>query len=308
MTTLSTVLKDILESRKFLVDQSGPFIHGRKEGVELHFFPYARHSPAALEEFQKAVPGLNGKVVLAALVPLAESTLANIPSDVVIWDREAIEHEVGRTRIETMVGEEDHGLIDDLYADDFPPVMKAENMEEDQEERIAPMQIGLQAVVELSAKTVSGFSHRLELIPHFLFSYNAPLYVGEGRIGSKEGILAVNALTNAVEPWEEIPATVTKLEQGYKRLEPVLDEEEASALVRVAVEKEHTHERDMVKENGQVTMTERVVVHPRLDQGSVKRMGMIYVPIWCVEGTKGVMIINASTGKVLSEDYFRDIC
>jgi hypothetical protein len=63
----------------------------------------------------------------------------------------------------------------------------------------------------------------------------------------------------------------------------------------------------MVRENGQVTMTERVTVHPRLDLGSVKPLGIYYVPIWCVEGTKGVMILNASTGKVLSEDYFRDI-
>jgi hypothetical protein len=64
----------------------------------------------------------------------------------------------------------------------------------------------------------------------------------------------------------------------------------------------------MVREIGQVTMTERVMVQPRLDQRSVRPLGLIYVPIWCVEGTKGVMVINASNGKVLSEEYFRDLC
>lgn len=307
MTILTAVLKEILESRGFLVDQNGSFVHGRREGVELYFFPYPRHSPAAMEEFQKAVPGLQGKVILAALVPLAESVLESMPDGVVIWDREAVEHEIGRTRIEGLVGEEDHGLIDDLYADDYPEVSNG-TAEVSDEERITPLQLGLQEVVEISTKAVGGFSHRLDLVPHYIFSYDVPLYVGEGRIGSKEGLLAVNALTKAVEPWGEMPQTVPRLDQQHKRLEPSMEEEDASALVRVAVEKEHTYERDMVRENGQVTMTERVLVHPRLDQGSFKPLGMIYVPIWCVEGTRGVMVLNASTGKVLSEEHFRDLC
>lgn len=305
MTTLNAVLKEILESRGFLVDQAGSFVRGRRENIELHFFPYARHSPAAMEELIKTAPAVKGKVVLAALVSLAESTLAALPPEVVVWDREAVEHEVGRTRIEKLVGEEDHGLIDDLYADDVPMLDDLPGMGE--EERIIPMRMSLQDVVELSSKTVGGFSHRLELVPHYLFSYQVPLYVGEGKIGGREGTMAVNALTKDVQTWDQVPETVASLDLGHKRLEPVLEEEDASALVRSTVEREHTYERDMVRENGQVTMTERVTVHPRLDLGSVKPLGIYYVPIWCVEGTKGVMVLNASTGKVLSEDYFRDI-
>ncbi|NLX46772.1 MAG: hypothetical protein GXY70_01170 [Euryarchaeota archaeon] len=306
MTTLNSVLKEILESRGFLVDQDGSFVRGRREGIELHFFPYSRHSPAAMEELTKTAPAIKGKVVLAALVPLAESTLAALPPEVVVWDREAVEHEVGRTRIERLVGEDDHGLIDDLYADDFP-LMEEDDQDAGEEERIVPMHMSLQDVVELSTKTVGGFSHRLELVPHYLFSYDVPLYVGEGKIGQREGTLAVNALTKDVQPWDEVPETVTRLDQGHKRLEPLLEEEDASAIARSTVESEHTCERDMITENGQVTMTERVTVHPRLDLGCVRGLGIYYVPIWCVEGTKGVMILNASTGKVLSEDYFRDL-
>lgn len=306
MTTLNSVLKEILESRGFLVDQDGSFVRGRREGIELHFFPYSRHSPAAMEELTKTAPAIKGKVVLAALVPLAESTLAALPPEVVMWDREAVEHEVGRTRIERLVGEDDHGLIDDLYADDFP-LMEEDDQDAGEEERIVPMHMSLQDVVELSTKTVGGFSHRLELVPHYLFSYDVPLYVGEGKIGQREGTLAVNALTKDVQPWDEVPETVTRLDQGHKRLEPLLEEEDASAIARSTVESEHTCERDMITENGQVTMTERVTVHPRLDLGCVRGLGIYYVPIWCVEGTKGVMILNASTGKVLSEDYFRDL-
>jgi len=307
MTTLNEVLKEIMEARGFLVDQVGPYVRGRREDIALYFYPYPRHSPAAMEEIARTAKGLQGKVVLAALVPLAESSLANLPSGVVVWDREAVEHEVGRTRIERLVGEEDHGLIDDLYADDVP-VPPSETPEGGEEERIVALCLSLQEVVGLSAKAIGGFSHRLELVPHYLFSYEVPLYVGEGRIGSKEGIVAVNALTKEVQGWPEVPGTVPRLEQGHKRLEPVLEEEEAFSLVRAHVEREHTSERDMVRENGQVTMTERVTVHPRLDLGLVRPLGLYYVPIWCVEGTKGVMVLDASTGRVLSEDHFQDLC
>ncbi len=305
MTILNAVLKEILETRGFLVDQVGPFVRGRRDSIELHFFPYSRHSPAAMEELIRTAPAIKGKVVLAALVPLAESTLAALPPGLVVWDREAVEHEIGRTHIEKLVGEEDHGLIDDLYADDVPII--DDDPSGVGEERILPMRTSLQDVVELSSKTVGGYSHRLELVPHYLFSYHVPLFVGEGKVGGREGNMAVNALTKDVRPWDQVPETVTNLDQGYKRLEPVLEEEDASAIVRATVEREHTYERDMIRENGQVTMTERVTVHPRLDLGSVKPLGIYYVPIWCVEGTKGVMIIDASNGKVLSEDYFRDI-
>lgn len=303
---MNEVLKEIMESRGFLVDRWGPFMRGRREGIELYFFPYPRHSPAAMEELVKAAQTVKGKVVLAALVPLAESTLAAMPPSVVVWDREAVEHEVGRTRIERLVGEEDHGLIDDLYADDVP--ILDDDIPSGDEDRILPLNVSLQDVVSMSARTVGGFSHRLELVPHYFFSYDVPLFVGEGRVGARSGTLAVNAMTKDVQSWDGLPETISRLEQGHKRLEPLLEEEEAVAIVRASVEREHTYERDMVRENGQVTVTERVTVHPRLDLGSIRSLGMIHVPIWCVEGTKGVLVLNANTGKVLSEDYFRDLC
>ncbi len=106
-------------------------------------------------------------------------------------------------RIEKLVGEEDHGLIDDLYADDVP--MLDGPPEQGEEERIIPMRISLQDVVELSSRSVGGFSHRLELVPHYLFSYQVPLYVGEGKIGGREGTMAVNALTKDVQSWDQVP-------------------------------------------------------------------------------------------------------
>ena len=50
---------------------------------------------------------------------------------------------------------------------------------------------------------------------------------------------------------------------------------------------------------------ERKVLSPRSEDIVLRGVGLYYLPIWCVEGVHGVMIINAGTGKIISEDYYR---
>ena len=45
---------------------------------------------------------------------------------------------------------------------------------------------------------------------------------------------------------------------------------------------------------------------PKEDAIEINRRGLIYLPVWCVEGSNGVMIINATTGKVVKEDTYRE--
>jgi hypothetical protein len=54
-------------------------------------------------------------------------------------------------------------------------------------------------------------------------------------------------------------------------------------------------------------MTEKKLVSPKSDSIELEDMGIFYLPIWCIEGVKGVMILNASTGKIISEDYYREL-
>ena len=56
---------------------------------------------------------------------------------------------------------------------------------------------------------------------------------------------------------------------------------------------------------GGVTVTERKRVAPQAEDIELVSQGMFYLPIWCVEGVHGVLIINAGTGKIVSEDYYK---
>jgi hypothetical protein len=147
----------------------------------------------------------------------------------------------------------------------------------------------------------------LELVPHYVFNYKAPLYIDDNKLGVETGLLAVNALTHKVDAWPADLDIVFSLELTHKRLEPLIDTDEARSLVKQEVMKRHTFERDIVKEENHVTMTEKKLVSPKIDAIELEDMGIFYLPIWCVEGVKGVMILNASTGKIISEDYYREL-
>ncbi|MFP4546419.1 MAG: hypothetical protein ACLFPN_06180, partial [Methanomassiliicoccales archaeon] len=91
-----------------------------------------------------------------------------------------------------------------------------------------------------------------------------------------------------------------------QRMEPMIDSEEASRLVREEVVRVHTYERELIREEGHATVMERKTLSPSSEEVSLRPEGIFYLPIWCVEGVHGVMIINAGTGKIISEDYYRE--
>ncbi|MEM2979319.1 MAG: hypothetical protein QW083_02705, partial [Methanomassiliicoccales archaeon] len=97
---------------------------------------------------------------------------------------------------------------------------------------------------------------------------------------------------------------VLSLDHVFKRLEPTFDADEARNLVKSEVIKIHTHEQEIIRDTGQITIVEKKTVSPSPEDVLIKDMGIFYIPIWCVEGIHGVMILNAGNGKIISEDYY----
>jgi hypothetical protein len=311
LTSLRAVISEILQSRDFQISDLGGFLTGKRRDVEVVFLLLVDRDDKAFSDFIERFKDFKGKRVIATLLPLTESMIAKLDERTFVWDREAIEHEIGRVHIERIVGETDHGLVDEFGADDYPKMVTAEDLDKaaDQDfgEKIVKPIVDVEDVKQIAAQTVAGFRHRLELVPHYVFKYKASLYIDDNKLGIETGLLAVNALTHKVDAWPADLDIVFSLEVTHKRLEPLIDTEEARNLVKQEVMKRHTFERDIVKEENHVTMTEKKLVSPKSDSVELEDMGIFYLPIWCIEGVKGVMILNASTGKIISEDYYREL-
>lgn len=158
-------------------------------------------------------------------------------------------------------------------------------------------------VVEIGNKTVDGFNYILDLVPYFLFEYTSAVEE-DGEIHESKGTIGVNALTLSPELWEHGLEVVDGIEYFDRKQEPKMDEKEAFEIARKRAQDLGTVVKKTVKERNGATIEEKKSIKPKKEDVQLEGLGLVYLPIWCVEGSKGSIIINASTGKILKEDIY----
>jgi hypothetical protein len=300
---------EILESREFQTHEREGYLLARKGDVEVAFCLIGAGEEDRLPAFLDRFRDFRGKKVLVTLASVPEIPPDKLDSQLVIWDREAVKQEVGRTHLERLMGDKDHGLIDELVADDYPRMVTEADLQKLQGaevgERIIRPTIDIQDVKEIGMRTVGGFRHRLELVPYYVYEYTCDLFIDGEKVGAEKGRVSVNGLTKKAEPWAENLDVVYALEQGHRRLDATVDGSTAESLARQEIVRMHTSETERVHDHEHVTVKEKKRVAPREQSIALHELGIYYLPVWCVEGVHGVMIINAGTGKIISEDYYR---
>lgn len=157
---------------------------------------------------------------------------------------------------------------------------------------------------EIGKKTVRGFNYMLQLVPYFIYDFQSVLRIPDEEDEVIGGCIAVNALTSTWERWEPDFETIEEVSVTHERLEPKVDENGAFERAKEAARELGTKEIESVKEADHATIVERRVESPADEDISINRRGLVYVPVWCIEGTLGAIIVNASTGKIVSEDYY----
>ncbi len=158
-------------------------------------------------------------------------------------------------------------------------------------------------VVEIGNKTVNGFNYILDLVPYFVFEYSTIVEEG-GEVHESTGVIGVNALTESPERWDENFETTDGLEYFDRKQEPKTDEKRAFQTAQKQAIELGTVVKEKVRERDGATIEERKSIKPKKEDVQIEARGLVYLPIWCVEGSKGSIIINASTGKILKEDRY----
>ncbi len=181
-----------------------------------------------------------------------------------------------------------------------------ENLEEDEKakEVIVRPVLTKDEIREIGKKTVRGFNYMLQLVPHFVYEFESVLHVPGEDDRVVDGCIAVNALTSQWETWEMDFETVEAIDTTHETLEPKIGEESASEIARGAARELGTREIESVHEADHATIVEKRVESPEEEDISTRHTGLVYLPVWCVEGTLGAIIVNANTGKIVREDYY----
>lgn len=326
MTSLRNVLMEVLEFYGYEIkEQHEKYISAEKEGIRVAVGILAEGDFKEVLAFVNAVEGVPALHIIVTLKPLTGDAFDMAEENgLIIWPREEIEREVGTA----VLGRYHRGERGKAFFERFiekPQVTVASLDAELSEERdrggksaggpsesataemvLKPV-MTLEDITELSRKTVRGFRFDLELVPHYIYEFECELEVegnGEHEDERRTGLISVNALTGACKKWEDNLETVSDIEPGHTRMEPKLEETEVyEKALRCAV-KLNTSEVSVMKDREHATIIENRRISPKDGKVSLTRKGMIYEPIWCVEGTNGVMIVDAATGKIIKEDYY----
>lgn len=237
---------------------------------------------------------IEGAGVQGVIVPMFDDLSEKDAQGVPVMDREELEDDV----VQVLLGKKKtkDTILGSLVADCL-------GEEEFIQEAMVRPTLTREDVVEIGGKTVDGFNYILDLVPYFVFEYTA-IVEEDGEVHESQGTIGVNALTKAPELWSEDFEMTDGLEYFDRKQEPKTDEKEAFQIAQKSALELGTVVKEKVRERNGATIEEKKSIRPKNEDIQIEGRGMVYLPIWCVEGSKGSIIINASTGKILKEDVY----
>ena len=290
---MRNLLKSVLRSNGFEIEDSGDWLLAKKKDLRYYVGFFTR---ATLDA--RKVRELPGKKII---ISLDDEGFEHVKEkDVLFLSWKSLEEEFGRV----LSGEMDisatafYKIINP--GDDLVTV---ERLGTEGETIIRPA-MGLEDIRELGRKTVGGFRYTLELVPHYIFSFDCELVLDTDRV-RKSGLVGVNAITRKADLWKQNYETVASLNHAHKKLEPVARESEAFAIAKRFATEKSAMEFERVEEKEHAVVIEKKKVKPKEEQMRMEKKGLVYLPVWGVEGTNGVMIVNAASGKIIEEEYYR---
>jgi len=305
VATLRDHLVDILRSREFEVDERDGYLYGSRADVSVVVMAASDMLMDDVEDFVRNVSQFHGRKIVASLGKMDESIQVYLQKrGVHYWSREEIEHEIGNLHLQGEDEASGQSLLDEVISDELPqkpseppeqsvPIIIESTSE--QAERIVKPNFSLDDVRHLARHGIQGYRYELELVPHYLFHYVLTIAKDKQRAG----IVAVNALTSQLETWRWGFELVESIEVQHVVREPKVDQDKASELAQEAITKEYRSFTETVKDYGHSEIIERK--KPEKDAMVIEQKGLVYLPVWCVEGKLGAMIVNSSSGKIISE-------
>lgn len=146
----------------------------------------------------------------------------------------------------------------------------------------------------------------LQYIPFHMFDYGVELEDEVGDVVVRDnGTLGVNALTGQAMEWNltHVYAEGPPTDPDAAVLRPTIDAMAAYEQANRAVKDLHTRVVERVEERGTVTVFVKRHVKPRDGAIDIIPRGIVYMPVWCIEADHGVAVVNASTGRMVKEEY-----
>ncbi|MFW6064498.1 MAG: hypothetical protein ACOC8Y_02870 [Candidatus Natronoplasma sp.] len=232
------------------------------------------------------------KSILITTEELPAETRESIPKDSTVWDREVLIEKLGEMVLEKSTLE---GLEEGEEGIKGPERKFEFEIEHDTKEGTLEPIIDFEEVSELGEKLVGGFKYRLEVVPHYVFEYEI-----KDQDALKRKVY-LNAVSGELNFWEKPFKIISELKKSHVKLEPNIPEENSKEMTLKSLLERHTETKERRWEEEGATIVEKSQEGPSKKDIKLEYRGMVYVPMWAVEGTDGIVVINAARGKIERE-------
>ncbi len=234
-----------------------------------------------------------GKSILITTEELPTEMWESIPDDTEVWDREILIQKFGAMMLEKStlegIAEGEEGIKGPEKEFDF-------EVEHGDGERILEPTMDFEDVSELGHQLANGFKYTLELVPHYLFDYRV-----KGDDDFDSGKLYLNAISGKPNFWKRPFKSIKEIKRSHVKMEPNMSEDEGVEKAHDAIKDRYSEKKEEKWEENGTTIVEKGYEEPSDEEIEIEKKGVIYVPMWAVEGTEKIVVINAARGKVERE-------
>jgi hypothetical protein len=304
LVSLKNIITHVLQAHHFEVFEKDGIIFGEKEGDHVSVGLFDNATINEIKNHARRVSETDGRHIICVLEAGSNAEDEARRLGLIMWKKTDLEAEIGRALQDNIKDSKMFkGLVSPIENIRDSPTVTIECIGNEGQPKVLKSHLDLEDVKELSGNSIKGFKHDLELVPHYLFKYSCSYEGKDGREIHKKGIVSINALTGKYSAWDKEPEMDASTAHQVQ-LEPKIDGENARKIAMHAVAYFNTEFKELIIERDHATIIEKATFKPDEKSIILESQDLVMVPVWCVEGKHGVMILDGITGKVISEDYY----
>lgn len=145
-------------------------------------------------------------------------------------------------------------------------------------------------------------SVNLKLVPHYVFNHSMEL-LEEGSLDIKHfsGRFMVNSITKEVLEVPEGLELIESLTEPHIKLSTAYSKYDAFSSVHDLLKKLGTRTIEVQEVRGSTVLSVKRPIYPKEDSIRIEDKGIVYMPLWHLEGSDGIVEIDGITGRIVSE-------
>ena len=299
------LLAEALKSHGLEVKEAvSPVISGFWNGEDTHIFVYSGEEEK--ERLFSFLDDRDGNRALACLIDVEEGVQMAIEREgVVLWTRKEVEAILGR-----------HVLLVKSGLRLQEPLFTKKEKGQSQEIFVAPLDLKSEQIIspkvtraeaEHKAARVGGFDFNQVLVPHYLFRYRCTLQTTGGEEQKKQGFIWIDSVSGEQREINTQFSAVDDMDSPHFKMEPEVEIPDATDLALEGIVALNTRELEEVRHTGTATIFEKQKTFPVQESIETELVGLLYLPMWNIEGSRGSMTINAVTGDVVAEQSYSSL-